>query len=402
MPKFFYRAYTKSKEKKEGIIEAENKNQAIEKLDRLALFPVDINESGKSSNDVIVSRIKKASLNDIVAFTRNVSNLLDAGLTILAALVLVSRQTWKSSIRLVIDRLIESLKEGKTLSDSLAQHPNAFSKLYVALIKSGEAGGFLEEAMRRLADFIETEEELRTKVRSAMVYPALIAIVGLATIFILLSFVVPKIVLVFEDFGEAMPIPTQILINISAVLSQYWWMIILSIILVIFVINRILSNSEGRILFDRLKLNIPVVGRVILKRQIERFSRVLATLLGNGVTILPSLEIVRDIMENSILKQEVEKIRVEVHDGSSLSKALKKAKHFPASLVNIVSVGEESGSLEKVLKKMSDSYERDIDRDLRTFTSLLEPMMILIMGLIVAFIVTAMLLPIFEINFMAR
>lgn len=402
MSRFFYRAYTKSKERKEGFIEAENKTQVLAKLDKLSLFPTNISETNQISSDTILSKIKKISATDVASFTRQISNLLEAGLTILAALMLISRQSWKPSLKLVINRLIEDLKEGKTFSSSLAQHPHIFSSLYVSLIRSGEAGGFLEEVMSRLADFLENEEELKAKVRSAMIYPALIAVVGLLTIFLLLGFVIPKLVSVFQDFGEILPIPTQILVNLSSFVSQSWWLIVLSIVVVIFLMRRSLKTSEGRLFFDRLKLKMPVLGAVVLKRQMERFSRILAMLLGNGVTILPSLEIVRDIMENNILKQEVEKIRVEVRDGSSLARAIGRTKHFPDSMGNIVSVGEESGSLEKVLRKISSSYEREVDRDLKTFTSLLEPLMILVMGSIVAFIVTAMLLPIFQINFMAR
>ncbi|MFC1646227.1 type II secretion system F family protein [Candidatus Omnitrophota bacterium] len=402
MPKFSYRAYTSSKEKKEGVIEAENKTQALAKLDKLSLFPTNITELNKTISDSIIGKIRRVNSIDAAAFTRQVSNLLDAGLTILAALMLVSRQTWKASLKLVIDRLITDLKEGKTFSVSLAQHPNIFSGLYVSLIRSGETGGFLQEVMRRLADFMDNEEELKVKIRSAMIYPALIAIVGLLTIFILLSFVIPKLVLVFEDFGQILPMPTQILISISSFLSQFWWLIILSIALTFFVINRMSRSSEGKLFFDRLKLKIPVFGALILKRQMERFARILATLLSNGVTIIPSLEIVRDIMENNILKQEVEKMRLEVRDGISLARSMGKSKYFPISIVNIISVGEESGSLEKVLMRISASFEREVDRDLKTFTSLLEPAMILVMGSVVAFIVAAMLLPVFQINFMAR
>ena len=402
MPKFFYQAYTKSKEKREGTIEAESRAQVLEKLDRLSLFPIDIRAAGKDDTDGIIGKIGRVKFIDIIAFTRQVSNLLDSGLTILAALMLVSKQSWKPSLKLVINKLIEDLKEGKTFSDSLAQHPKIFSSLYVSLVKSGEAGGFLEEVMIRLSDFLENEEELRSRVSSAMVYPLLIAIVGVLTIFLLLTFVIPKLVLVFDDFGQMLPMPTQILISISSFLSQYWWLVVLFIALVFFMINRVSKSFEGRAFFDRLKLKTPVFGIVILKRQMERFCRILATLLGNGVTILSSLEIVRDIMENNVLKKEVDKIRFEVRDGSSLTKAMGKSRYFPVSIVNIVSVGEESGSLEKVLKKISGSYEKEVDRSLKTFTSLLEPLMILVMGSIVAFIVTAMLLPIFQMNFMAR
>lgn len=402
MPKFLYQAYTKSKERKEGVIEAENKTQALKKLDSLSLFPINIRILDRVDSDTFIGKIGRVNSVDVATFTRQISNLLDSGLTILAALILVRRQAWKPSLKFIIDKLIEDLKEGKTFSDSLSQHPDIFPTLYVSLVRSGEAGGFLEEVMMRLADFLENEEELKAKLRSAMVYPALIAVVGIATIFILLSFVIPKLVLVFEDFGQILPMPTQILIYISSLLSQYWWLVVLLIGLFFFIVNRILKTSEGRSCFDNFKLKLPVFGTVILKRQMERFCRILATLLGNGVTILSSLEIVRDIMENNILKREVEKMRADVRGGRSLAKAMSKSKYFPASIVNIISVGEESGSLEKVLKKISISYEREVDRSLKAFTSLLEPIMILVMGSIVAFIVAAMLLPIFQLNFMMR
>lgn len=402
MAKFYYQAYTVSKEKKEGVIEAENKSQVLTKLDKLSLFPINIKTLEEVGVEKVVGRIGRIKSQDIVSFTRQISNLIDAGLTILSALILVSKQTWKSSFKLVIDKLIDDLKEGKTFSGALSQHPKIFSSLYISLIRSGETGGFLDEVMRRLADFLENEEELRIKALSAMIYPALIAVVGVVTIFILLSFVIPKLVLVFQDFGQILPLPTRALISISSFLSHFWWLIVLTIILVIFIINRILDTKEGRIFFDSLKLKTPFLGIVILKRQMERFCRILATLLGNGVTILPSLEIVKDIMENEILKKEVEKIRIDVRDGSSLTKAMSKSHYFPTSVVNVISVGEESGILEKVLKKISISFEREVDRELKAFTSLLEPAMILVMGSIVAFIVAAMLLPIFQINFMAR
>ncbi|MFC1755483.1 type II secretion system F family protein [Thermoproteota archaeon] len=403
MPKFLYQAYTKSKERKGGVIEAENKAQVLAKLDSLSLYPIQIKILDSSGSDsIIVGNMGRVKSADIVIFTRQISDLLDAGLTILAALMLVSRQVWKPSLKFVIDKLIADLKEGATFSNALAQHPKIFSGLYVSLIRSAEAGGFLKEVMVRLADFLEEEDELRSQVSSAMIYPLLIAAVGVLTIWGLLSFVIPKLVIVFQDFDQVLPVPTQLLVSFSAFLGHYWWLVILSVMLIVFIFSRISRTSEGGIFFDRMKLKIPILGAIVLKTQMGRFCRILATLLGNGVTILPSLEIVRDIIENSVLKKEVEQMRVEVRDGSALSRAVSKSKYFPIDIVNIVGVGEESGNLEKVLRKISLGYERQVERNLRTLISLLEPIMILVMGSIVAFIVVAMLLPIFQINFMAR
>lgn len=402
MPKFSYQAYNNLKERKEGVIEAENKTQALAKLDSLALFPIRITTQEESASSSFTTSATKARSQDIINFTRQIANLLDAGLTILVALNILSKQKWSPTFKLVIEKLIDSVREGKSFSDSLNQYPKIFSSLYVSMVRSGEMGGFLKEIIKRLADFMENEDELKNKVSSAMVYPLLILSVGILTVFILLSFVVPKLVLVFEDFGQALPMPTQILISISSFLNQFWWTIILLFGIVVFVINRVLKTKEGKLLFDGLTLKIPLLGELVLKRQVERFSRILSTLLHSGVTILPSLEVARDILDNSILKKEVESVRVDVRDGSSLAKAVSRAKTFPASLVTIISVGEESGNLEDVLLKFSIGYERDIDRAVKMVTSLLEPLMILTMGAVVAFIVSAMLLPIFQINFIAR
>lgn len=402
MPRFFYQAYNQTREKKEGIIEAESKTQASEKLNKLSFYPLQIKALDETDEgERIIRGFKRINVADVVAFTRQLSNLLEAGLTILSALLLLLKQTWKPSLTSVIKALIDDLKEGKTFSVALSKHPTIFSKVYVALVKSAEAGGFLNEVMTRLADFMEVEETFKEKVRSAMIYPAMIAIVGAGTIYVLLSFVIPKLVLVFEDFGQILPVPTQLLVTVSVFLSSFWWLIAIAIVLIVFIWMRILKSSEGRLFFDRFKLSIPAFGDLVLKTQMERFSRILATLLGNGVAILPSLEIVRDILDNKILQDELEQIRIAVRDGASLSIAVSKSHYFPVAIVNIISVGEESGSLEKVLKKVSQTYAREVDRTLKTFISLFEPIMILVMGSIVAFIVIAMLLPIFQLNFMA-
>lgn len=403
MPRFSYQAYTQDKEKKEGVIEAETKTQAFEKLSKLSFYPLQIkalDEAGEGA--LLTRRFTRISAADIVAFTRQLSNLLEAGMTILSALLLVSKQAWKASLKAVIDGLINDLKEGRTFSLALSKHPGLFSKVYVALVKSSEAGGFMNEAMTRLADFMEEEEEFKAKVRSAMIYPAVIALVGAATVYVLLSFVIPKLVLVFEDFGQILPLPTQLLVTVSIFLGTYWWLTIIAILAVAFMWMRILKSPDGRSFVDRVKLNIPVFGELILKIQMERFSRILATLLASGVTILPALEIVRDTLDNALLQKDLEEIRVAVRDGASLSVAVGKSHYFPAAIVDIISVGEESGNLEKVLLKVAQTYTRETDRTLKTFLSLLEPAMILVMGSIVAFIVIAMLLPIFQINFMAR
>jgi len=403
MPRFSYQAYNSNKERQDGIIDAENRAQAFEKLNRLSLYPLKITPLDETEVARFMSKsFARVHAADVVVLTRQVSDLLEAGLTILSALLLVSKQAWRPALKNVVEALINDLKEGRTFSAALSNHPAVFSKVYVALVRSSEAGGFLKEAMARIADFMEEEEAFKSKIRSAMVYPAFIAIVGIATVYVLLSFVIPKLVVVFQDFGQELPLPTQILIAVSNTVSAFWWLAVLIVVLAIFVWARVLKTTEGRLFFDRLLLRAPVVGQLMLKTQMERFARILSTLLGNGVTILPSLEIIRDIVDNKVLQNEIDQIRLKVRDGAPLSKAVGQSHYFPVAIVNIAAVGEESGSLEKVLRKVSETYAKEVDRALKTFISLLEPAMILVMGFIVACIVIAMLLPIFEINFLAQ
>ena len=401
MPKFFYKAKTQDKQIKEGVIEAEHKIQVLRKLEQLSYFPIVVKEIDEFKEEAVSFASRKSiSPADIVSLTRQISNLVGAGLTILAALNIVQKQITKLSLKVLIREIAADLKDGMAFSDTLSKHPKAFSNLYVGLIRSGEAGGFLDKALIQLADFLDNEEEIKANIRSAMAYPILIAVSGVAAVFVLLSVVIPRLVLVFEDFEQILPRPTEILIAISMFLNQYWWLITVGLCTIIFVFNRIAKTREGKLIFDRFALSIPLIGNIILKRQMERFCRTLATLLRNGVTILPSLEITKNILGNEILKLQIAKVYSEIRDGSTLSQAMRKSTRFPLTVVNMVSVGEESGMLEGVLNKVADSYERELNRHQKTLISLLEPMMILIMGSVVAFIVLAMLLPIFEMNFM--
>jgi len=400
MPKYFYQAYTMARENKQGVIEAKDKNHALEKLSSLSLFPLII-ESEEADADNATVKQSKVKHKEAIVFTRQLSNLLGSGFNILSALQLTIKQKWSYAFLSIVKKLIKDLKEGMTFSDALAQHPEVFSGLYVALIRAGENGGFLEGAAQRLSELMEKEEDLKEKVKSAMVYPLFIAIVGIATVFILLGFVIPKLILVFEDFGQELPLPTRILVNISSFFRTYWWVIIV-FILIFFAARRMFKTPNNRIFLDELKLKVPILGEIILKREMEQFSRILAALLDNGVTILVSLGIVCDIIDNRMLKKEVENIKLAVKDGVSLAEAAAKARHFPTALVNIISVGEEGGNLEAVLKKISHTYDRELDRSLKALSSLLEPFMILVMGLVVSFIVAAMLLPIFQLNFITQ
>ncbi len=405
MPRFIYRAKKGPKEEVSGSIEAENKNADLHKLTAMGHFPISIEEEDIEQAALKKSpflRFRRISVRDLSVFTRQLSDLLEAGLPLLRTLSVLQKQTVNRYLQSVIGDLKDSVQDGNPLSTSLQKHPKIFSGLYVSMVKSGETGGSLENVLVRLAEFQESQEELNTTVRQAMAYPALMAIVGTVTIFVLMVFVIPKIVTMFQDLNQTLPLPTVILLNISYFMRDFWWVLVGVASLIYFAFLRIAKTHEGRMIIDRFKLAFPVMGQLILRAEIARFSRTLSTLLNNGVPILEALSVVIDIMENESLKEDTRLAQREVREGSNLAKGLGKGAYFPIFVNNMIAIGEESGALEKALLKVATSYEREVDKAVKVLTTLLEPLMILTMGLIIGFIVIAMLLPIFEISFIAR
>lgn len=405
MARFIYKAKKGPKEEISGIIEAENKNVALHKLTTMGYFPIsveeeDVEETVLRKNPLL--RFRKVSIRDLSIFTRQLSDLLEAGLPLVRALSVLEKQTPNRFLQSVITDLRADVQDGNPLSTSLQRHPKIFSGLYSSMVKSGETGGGLENVLLRLAEFQESQEELNTTVHRAMAYPALMAIVGTVTIFVLITFVIPKIVSMFQDLNQTLPLPTLILLNISYFIRDFWWVLAGACFLIYFAFARITKSHEGKLILDRLKLNFPMMGQLTLRAEIARFTRTLSTLLNNGVPILEALAVVINTMENEILKEDIGLAQREVREGAGLAKGLAKGSYFPIFVNNMIAVGEESGALEKALLKVAISYEREVDRTVKVMTSLLEPFMILTIGLIIGFIVIAMLLPIFEISFIAR
>jgi general secretion pathway protein F len=270
------------------------------------------------------------------------------------------------------------------------------------MVRSGETGGALEGVLRRLSDYYEKRLDLQTKVRTALAYPIVMASVGIATIVILVTFVIPKMSAMFSDLGQALPVPTRILMWLSTNLIRYWWIFAAVIVACAILLTRALKSSAARARIDSLVLRIPIAGDLARKVEIARFSRTLATLLANGVPILESLGVVSATMGNAVMRLEMERAASAVREGSSLGRSLASSRTIPLSVTNMISIGEESGQLERSLLKVAETYERESDDAIKVMMSLLEPVMILTLGVVVGFIVISMLLPIFEINFLVR
>jgi len=389
-----------------GILEAETEQEALAKLSKMGYFPLSIEREEASSegqtDPLSLEFFTRIRRRDITIFTRQLADLLEAGLPLMRGLEVLWEQTENRRLQEVLASLATQVKEGKSFSEALALYPKIFSNLYVNMVKSGEVGGMLSEVLARLADFGENEEELRAKVRAALAYPILILFVGMATVAVLLIFVVPKLVSLFQDVGQILPLSTRILIELSQGLVHYWWVVLSMVVLSVFLLRRGRLSRRVRLAIDGVKLRIPVWGPLIKKVEIASFARSLATLLSHGVPILQAMQVVVQATNNELLRGEFERIGEQLKGGTTFSQELRRGRMFPALVTNMVAVGEEAGNLDRSLFKIADTYEREADRAMKLMTSLVEPVMILVMGSIVGFIVIAMLMPIFQIDLLAR
>lgn len=401
MPRYKYLAKLNPQKNIQGEIEADSEQEAINKLTAMGYYPILVSPvlSSDKQGNLIVGKITKK---DIALFTRQLSSLIDSGINITNSLNMIARQSNNKSLKAVLNDINAKIKDGKTFSDSLATYPNLFSSLYFSTIKTGEASGNLNEILKRLSSFLERGEEFRDSLRQALTYPVFIMFVSVLTIIVLLMFVVPRLITMFEDMGQVLPLPTRILINSSAFLRVNGWIIVAVILAMIFFLRRLYLSPQGKIAWDRLRLKMFLFGPLTLKTEISRLTRTLSLLLSSGVPVTTSLEISASIVENQILKSEVQKFKERINSGTSFSDSLKGSAFFPEFVTNVIGVGEETGRLDQALMRISDDYEKEVERTLDTLTRMLEPVIILVMGLIVGFIVLSMLLPIFEINLIAK
>jgi len=402
MPRYAYTAKSQPQKILQGFIEAASEQDAVDKLATMGYFPLSIQPEDFYLYKKKFLSFRKISNRDIVLFSRELTSMIGSGVNILNSLNIIASQTPNKYLKSVLSDIIDKVKDGKSLSESIGSHPELFSDLYISLIRSGEVGGELEITFKRLADYLEKEEELKNSVRAALTYPAFVFGVGILTVIVLLGFVIPRLVTMFEDMGQALPLPTRMLIASSGFLRSFWWVILAMVFLIIFMLKRTTGKPQGKIQLDKIKLKIAIWGEIILKREIGRLMRTLSLLLSSGIPVVYALETSTTTLDNQILKLELKKFRERIREGESFSRCLTDSKLFPVFVTNIVTVGEESGTLEQALIRIADDYEREVDRSLKSLTRLLEPVMILVMGLIVSFIVLSMLLPIFQINLIVR
>jgi type II secretion system protein F len=402
MPTFVYRAKDTKGETIHGTMEAEGPHAVASRLQTMGYFPLQIRDEGKSRQDLagLIQNFRRQRIrtSDLTTFNRQLADLIGAGVTLVKALNIIVTQTSSEAMREVVSQISTDVQGGDTLAKALSKHPRAFSKLYVAMVRAGETGGMLDNVLARLADFAEAEDELKGRVKSMLIYPCIMIVVGIVAVTILMTVVMPKITGIYKDLNQTLPAITQVLITISTFLGRYWWAVFFAVVAVVAVAWNFLRTEDGKTFFDTWMLRVPVLGTVVQKREIARFARTFGALLRNGVSILPALEIVIEVMTNNIVRREVAQLPPNISQGTGVANPLRNSKVFPPVVVNMIAIGEETGRLADVLSRVAQSYEIEVDRSVRALVSLIEPLIILTLGLVVGFIVVAMLLPIFSLD----
>jgi len=408
MPVYEYTALDRAGKTKKGILDADSTVAARQKLRGSGIFPVEVKEAlskpkGIPSGPVsLIGLLKGVKPGEIFAMTRQLSILLGAGVPLVKSLEALISQITNSMLQKIMAQIKESVNEGNSLAFSLSQHPKFFSNLYVNMVDSGEASGSLDVVLGRLAEFGEHQQALRGRFKAALAYPAFMSLIGTVVLFFLITFIVPNITKIFTDMHQTLPLPTVVLIEVSNFMLSFWWVILIAFLIGIVILKQSKKRPGVHYIWDKLKLRIPVFGPINQKIALARFGRTLGSLLQSGVPLITALQIVGKIVDNSLIARVIDNAVDEIQAGRSLASTLDQSRWFPSIAVQMMSVGEQSGELEGMLNKIADTYEREVESHIMALTSMLEPVMILVMGLIVGFVVISILLPIFEMNQMIR
>ena len=409
MPVFEYSALTAEGKKIKGIVDAESILMARQKLRESSTYPIDLKETSAQLRAEaplgisIGSFMKKVGLREVSVMTRQLATLLDAGLPLVQSLNVIITQTVNPQFKKTLAQVKEEVNEGNSLAQSISHYPAVFSPFYVNMVRAGEASGTLNVVLDRLADFNESQQIMRGKIRAALTYPAFMFIIGSAVLFFMTTFIVPKITGIFEEMHQSLPGITIVLIAVSNFFRFYWFLIILFIAVLVLGLRHYFTKTiKGQYHWDRLTITVPFIGALIHRMAMARFSRTLGTLLQSGVPLLTALAIVKNVVDNRLIADVINKAGGDVEEGQSLSGTLGQSKLIPPLMIQMIAVGEQSGNLEAMLYKVANSYESEVESNITVMTSMLEPLMILVMGLFVAFIVLSILLPIFEMNQLVR
>jgi type II secretory pathway component PulF len=397
MPTFKYQARDSQGKLITQLKEAESKNALISQLRQDSLFVINIEEV-KPAQKRFVLPFATIKARERVIFTRGLSHLLDSGIVLSRALHLLASQAKNPLLKQALEAIHEDVAKGGYLWQALERHPKIFPPLYVSTVKAAEQGGGLEKVIRDLADYAERRLKLKDALTSMLVYPLILLSVGAGTVIFLMIYVIPKMLFIFEDLGESLPFITKLLIGLSLFAAKYWWVFIVFVIIAVVAIQRVFANDKLRKRGDEFLYKAPIIGPFYTKVVFAHFTRILAVVLANNVSILESLDIARQVIQNKFISDKLEEVSRQVSGGSSLSLSLSKSGVFTAVMVDMIAVAEETGRLEEALLKVASTYQREVEEQIKRFLTLLEPALIVILALAVGFIVMAVLLPVFQMN----
>lgn len=423
---FIYKAVTQEGKVYEGTQDGDNEEAVAAKLQSQGLIPlqiasvsqglgknrkqkfssIDVEQSSRGSGRKLWQSLSttsiqlrsKAKNKDLILFAEHLSIMLHAGITLNKSLALLSELTENKSFSRVVSNIHNQIREGSSLWQALQQHPKVFPVVFVHMVRAGEAGGVLDGVLSRVADYLTSVQELKEYLVSAMIYPCILGLTALGSIIVMLTVVVPKFAEIFSGMGVDLPVLTQIMLGTGTFLQSNWWIMLLGLAIILLGIRSVLNTQGGRLWWDATKLRLPLVGPIVLKVEIARFSRTLGTLLHSGVTILSAMNIVKGVVINSALRQSLDHVYSDLKQGRMLSVSLEKRRVFPTLAVSMLGVGEESGDLSGMLGKIGEMYDKDLKSAIKAFTAVFEPVIILCMGLVVGVMVISMLLAIFSIN----
>jgi type II secretion system protein F len=399
MADYLYKATTISGQVVEGSMDGRDEGAVVRSLQQMGYIPVKVVPAGREAGGSRFSLFPgRVGMKNLLIFTQELSTLVSAGLPIDRSLQILGSLTENPKLKGVVQDILNRIREGSSLADALGNHPRIFSKLFVNMVKAGESGGFLEVILSRLAKYLQSAKEIRDYLVSVMIYPVFLTAVSGGSIVILIAFVIPKFAKIFTDMGQALPLPTLILLSLSQGTRDYWWAGLGVLAMIYFILKAYNQDPARRLRWDRSKLRWAVVGSLIKKIEVARFARTLATLLQSGVPILSALSLVKEISQNLAVSEAIGTIHDRLREGKPVAKTLEETGVFPPLAIHMIAVGEETGKIDEMLNKVAETYEENVQTSVKRFVSLLEPLIILFMGLVVGFIVISMLLAIFSLN----
>jgi len=392
---YVYKVRDKAGRLVEGSLEAQNEQLVVSRLRDMGYVPLSVSRKSRSPLTMEINFGKKFEPKDLVVFSRQLATMIDSGLSILRALAILAEQTESKAMAKVVAAMKVDIEQGLSFSQAVSRHPKIFPPLYVAMVRAGETGGVLDEVMTRLASTLEKQLELRAKIKSAMTYPIVVFAIVVLIVAGMLLFVVPMFEGMYKDMGGTLPLPTRVLIGLSGILTKIWWLLAILIAGGVFAFRRWLATPAGRLRWDRFKLRVPIFGSLLQKTALARFSRTLAALIRSGVPIMESLDIVRETAGNAVVATALADARERVRLGESVSVALTNDV-FPPMVVQMIAVGEETGAVDHMLEKIADFYDSEVESTVDALTSLIEPGLMVFMGVAVGGMVIALYLPMFN------